>query len=66
MLLLVFRRTLLCFVGLKTWLRFETGEERLTDSVLLDVHRDIDVNVRVITDRFACGRKKRINITLKL
>ncbi|KAF0756225.1 52 kDa repressor of the inhibitor of the protein kinase-like [Aphis craccivora] len=38
---------------LKTWLRSQIGQERLTGLALLHVHRDIELDAWKIIDRFA-------------
>ncbi|KAF0717035.1 52 kDa repressor of the inhibitor of the protein kinase-like, partial [Aphis craccivora] len=47
---------------LKTWLRL--GEERLTGLVLLHIHRDIQLNVEDIIDRFTKEKKRCIDMIL--
>jgi len=44
---------------LKTWLRSRMGEERLTGLALLHIHRDIDVNVDNVIDRFGKSKSKK-------
>jgi len=41
---------------LKTWLRSTMSETRLTELALLTIHRDIDVDLKVI-DMFSKNRK---------
>ncbi|KAF0714866.1 52 kDa repressor of the inhibitor of the protein kinase-like [Aphis craccivora] len=43
---------------LKTWLRSQMGQIRLTGLALMHVHRNIDVNVNNIIDRFAKNKRK--------
>ncbi|KAF0704552.1 52 kDa repressor of the inhibitor of the protein kinase-like isoform X2, partial [Aphis craccivora] len=38
---------------LKTWLRAKMGEERLTGMALLNIHRNIEVDVESIIDQFS-------------
>ncbi|XP_016664821.2 52 kDa repressor of the inhibitor of the protein kinase-like [Acyrthosiphon pisum] len=49
---------------LKTWLRSRMGEERLTGLALLHIHRDIQLNVEDIIDRFAKEKKRCIDLIL--
>lgn len=41
---------------LRTWLRANMGEERLTDLALLSVHRDVLINLEAIIVRFSRTR----------
>ncbi|CAN7977104.1 unnamed protein product, partial [Ixodes persulcatus] len=46
---------------LKTWLRSEMGETRLTGLALLNIHRDITINNGSVIDRFlsrSSGRRR--------
>ncbi|KAK9507246.1 hypothetical protein O3M35_007150 [Rhynocoris fuscipes] len=43
---------------LKTWLRSTMTEDRLLGLALLHIHRDIDVDIQKIIDRFASKKKK--------
>lgn len=40
-------------IRLKTWLRSQIGQDRLTGLALLHVHRDIELDAWKIIDRFA-------------
>jgi len=40
------------------------GEERLTGFALLNTHRDIDIDVEKIFDRFAACKKRNIKLLL--
>jgi len=46
-------RSFSTFQQLKTWVRNSMGEERLTGSALMNIDRDIDLDVNDIIDRFA-------------
>ncbi|KAF0723960.1 zinc finger MYM-type protein 1-like, partial [Aphis craccivora] len=50
-------------IRLKTWMRSRMGEERLTGLALLNTHRDIDIDVEKIIDRFAACKKRSIKFT---
>jgi len=43
---------------LKTWLRSQMGQSRLTGLALMHVHRNVDVEVNNIMDRFAKNKRK--------
>lgn len=45
---------------LKTWLRSNMSEERLTGLALLNLHRDIDVSIDDVIDRFARKKNRRL------
>lgn len=49
---------------LKTWIRSRMGEDRLTGLALLHVHRDIDVAVNNVIDRFASSKNRRVQFIL--
>lgn len=43
----------LMLIRLKTWLRSQIGQERLTGLALFHVHHDIELDAWKIIDRFA-------------
>ncbi|KAF0703358.1 zinc finger MYM-type protein 1-like [Aphis craccivora] len=45
-------------------MRSRMGEERLTGLALLNTHRDIDIDVEKIIDRFAACKKRSIKLLL--
>ncbi|XP_060868781.1 uncharacterized protein LOC132943724 isoform X8 [Metopolophium dirhodum] len=45
---------------LKTWLRAKMGEKRLTGLALLNIHRDIEVDVETIIDQFSKVKNRSI------
>ena len=49
---------------LKTWMRSRMGEERLTGLAILNVHRDIAVNVDKVIDRFAKSKTRLLDFVL--
>ncbi|ESN97525.1 hypothetical protein HELRODRAFT_85277, partial [Helobdella robusta] len=49
---------------LKTWMRSKMNEERLTGLVLMNIHRDIELDIEDIITRF--GRKKCRKMTFVL
>jgi len=50
---------------LKTWLRTTMDQKRLTGLALMNVHRDIDMDVDKVTDRFAKSGKRRMPFHLR-
>lgn len=51
-------RTFSALKRLKTWLRNSMAQERLTGLALLNIHKDIDVSVDNIIERFAKSKRK--------
>lgn len=49
---------------LKTWLRANMGEERLTGLALLNIHRDVVINTDDIITKFGKTKQRRINFIL--
>jgi hypothetical protein len=49
---------------LKTWMRSRMAEDRLTGLAILNVHRDISVNVDKVIDRFAKIKKRLLDFVL--
>ena len=49
---------------LKTWLRNQMGQERLTGLALLNAHREIEVDVDKVIDRFAKIGNRRLEFVL--
>ena len=49
---------------LKTWLRSTMSQDRLVGLALLHIHRDIEMNVNNIIDKFAKNKKKNINLLI--
>lgn len=49
---------------LKTWLRSTMTEDRLLGLALLHIHRDINVDIQKVIDRFASKKNRRLNIIL--
>lgn len=49
---------------MKTWLRSQMGQERLTGLALLHAHRDITVDVNKVIDRFAKSGNRRKDFVL--
>ena len=45
---------------LKTWIRSRMGEERLVGLALLNIHRDIKVEIDKVIDRFSKKFKRRL------
>lgn len=52
------------FIRLKTWMRSRMGEERLIGLALLNTHRDINIDVDKIINRFAAEKKRTIQLIL--
>lgn len=50
---------------LKTYLRNSTSENRLNGLALLNIHREVCINVEEIIDRFAACKSRRIPFALK-
>lgn len=50
---------LLCcyFIRLKTWIRSRMSEPRLTGLALLHIHRQENINIDNIIDRFASNKR---------
>lgn len=48
----------------KSWLRTRMVEERLNGLCLLYIHRDIEVNVENVIERYAKGGKRRLDLEL--
>ena len=51
-------RTFSTLRRLKTWLRSTMSETRLTGFALLNIHRDIDVDVNKVIDMFSKTNRK--------
>lgn len=49
---------------LKTWLRTRMVEDRLNGLALLHIHRDINVDVETIIDRFAKSKHRKLDFVL--
>ncbi|KAJ8875588.1 hypothetical protein PR048_023484 [Dryococelus australis] len=49
---------------LKTWLRNRTEEERLNGLALLHIHRDTEVNIDSISNRFMRKEDRRVDFIL--
>ena len=49
---------------LKTWLRSSMGEDRLSGLALLNVHRDMNVDIENIIARFAASSKRNMNFVI--
>ena len=49
---------------IKTWLRSTKGESRLVGLALLNIHKDIEVSVEKIIDRFAKMKKRRVDFAI--
>lgn len=49
---------------LKTWLRANMGEERLTGLALLNIHKDIAINIDDIITRYAKTKQRRFNFVI--
>jgi hypothetical protein len=49
---------------LETWMRSRMAEDRLTGLTILNVHRDISVNVDKVIDRFAKIKKRLLDFVL--
>jgi hypothetical protein len=49
---------------LKTWMMSRMAEDRLTGLTILNVHRDISVNVDKVIDRFAKIKKRLLDFVL--
>lgn len=47
---------------LKTWLRSNTGETRLTGLALLHQHRDIQIDVEAVVTRYATSGNRRLDL----
>ena len=45
---------------LKTWLRAQMGQTRLSGLALLNVHRDIDISIDRVIDRFANSGSRKL------
>lgn len=57
-------RTFSTLRRLKTWQRARMGEERLSGLCLLDTHRDIEVDVDSVIERFANSGNRRIDFVV--
>lgn len=57
-------RSFSCLRRLKTWLRSEMGEERLTGLALLNIHCDVKVDPEIVIDTYANKRKHRLEFIL--
>ena len=57
-------RTFSTLRRLKTWLRSQMGEERLTGLALLHTHADIPLNIDKIIDRFEKSGNRRIKLSI--
>ena len=49
---------------LKTWIRSRMEEERLIGFAILNVHRDIAVNIEKVIDRFAKSKTRLVDFVL--
>ena len=49
---------------LKTWLRAQMGQTRLSSLALLNVHRDIDISIDRVIDRFAKSGARKLEFFL--
>lgn len=49
---------------LKTWLRSTMTEDRLVGLALLNIHRDINVDVQKVITRYSKGSKHRLEFVL--
>jgi hypothetical protein len=49
---------------LKTWLRAQMGQTRLSGLALLNVHRDIDISIDRVIDRFANSGARKLEFFL--
>ncbi|XP_049271149.1 uncharacterized protein LOC125758225 [Rhipicephalus sanguineus] len=51
---------------LKTWMRSQMGEERLTGLALLHAHRDITIDTSKVIERFAtkCSGQRRLELVI--
>lgn len=49
---------------LKTWLRAATGQERLVGLALLHVHRDININIDEVLNRFAKMKNRHLSFII--
>ncbi|XP_047122948.1 uncharacterized protein LOC124806252 [Hydra vulgaris] len=49
---------------LKTWLRFNIGQERLNGLAMIHIHRDCIINVEEIIDSFASSKTRKLNFIL--
>lgn len=49
-------RSFSCLISLKTWLRLEIAEERLTALTLLNIHCDVKVYPEIVIDTYANKR----------
>lgn len=50
---------------LKTWLRSTTSENRLNSLSLLNIHRDIDIDIDEIITRYANSGPRRIELIFR-
>lgn len=49
---------------LKTWIRSRMGEERLTGLALMNIHRDIDIDVEKVIDRYSRKSHRRLDFVV--
>ncbi|KAJ8915305.1 hypothetical protein NQ315_014813 [Exocentrus adspersus] len=49
---------------IKTYLRNSTSETRLNGLALMNIHRDINIDVNIITDMFASKKERRLDFKL--
>lgn len=51
-------------IRLKTWLRSQMGQERLIGLALLHVHRDFEISIDNVIDRFANMKNRNLDFIL--
>ena len=52
-----------CFTRLKTWLRNSIGQERLSDLALLNIEKDIDIDLDKIVRKFCEIKDRRMKFS---
>lgn len=49
---------------LKTWLRSTIGQDRLVGLTLINIHKDIEINIDAVIDRFSKQRTRKVDFIL--
>jgi hypothetical protein len=48
----------ICYTRLKTWLRSQMSQKRLTGLALMNIHRNIDIDTSKVIERFSKTKRK--------
>lgn len=57
-------RTFSTLRRIKSWMRTRMREDRLTGLALLNVHRDIEVNIEEVVNRFARKKTRKLDFVI--